>query len=271
MAAFIPCFFDSASKLYGVFHPADKPGSLAALIVPPFGQDYVRCHKSLQKLAIDLARRGVSTLRFDLSGSGNSSDADGLSLSLWSEDTRAAMAELTARSGCEQIAVVGVRLGAAIAASVETQVEQMIFWDPVFDGGGYLAELDQLHQVVTQSPLYVDPSRRSPVAAPTERAGYWMPDTLRQSMHNFSLADPVPLRASRALWLNAESTGCHQGFTKFQQSTDADCLYRELNMPCYWRCVEQLENMLMGQPAAREILSFIVDGDGSGTRNSIRT
>src|SRR5262249_27287400 len=95
-------------------------------------------------LAERLADDGHLVLRLDLSGMGDSSgnlwDPD--RVQAWSDDIAAGVAELRAR-GAEHISVVGLRLGALLAALVAPAlgVDRLVAWLPVSSGRRYAREL----------------------------------------------------------------------------------------------------------------------------------
>jgi len=115
---FQPIYFAGRhGPLYGVHHFPDQGLDLqhAILIMPAMGQEYVRCHKTLQKLAADLAKLGYHVLRFDYTGTGDSSDGDGWDLETWKRDSLDALEHLSGLSSASCLSLVGVRLGASLA------------------------------------------------------------------------------------------------------------------------------------------------------------
>jgi alpha/beta superfamily hydrolase len=145
-----PFYFGPPPALrFGVYHPAaGGSADRAVLLCPALGHEYVRAHRALRNLAVQLSRSGVAVLRFDYLGVGDSAGEplDG-SVEQWVSDIDAAGDELRRRSGLARITVVGLRMGAGLAALAcrnRTDVERLICWDPVLSGAQYLAELSQL-------------------------------------------------------------------------------------------------------------------------------
>ena len=84
--------------------------------VPPSGRS-LRAHRALQQLAERLAGAGFDVLRFDYFGCGDSSgEGHEGRLDRWLDDARAGIEEAEALCGSARVALVGVRLGAALAA-----------------------------------------------------------------------------------------------------------------------------------------------------------
>ena len=120
------------------------------MICNPFGQEYLRAHRSLRELAKRLAETGFHVLRFDYFGCGDSSgEGDEATLDQWLRDISAAIAEVQETSASPKFALVGLRLGAtlsALAASQRRDVERLVLWDPILDGAAYLEELRAAHE-----------------------------------------------------------------------------------------------------------------------------
>ena len=119
---------------------------LGVLIVPPFGWEDVCSYRPLRFLAKTLAASGIPALRFDLPGTGDSSgDAlDNGLLEAWIQSMDAAAAELRAATGVEDVAVVGIRLGAMLALSAAnrgTNLQDLVLWGPAATGRTMLREL----------------------------------------------------------------------------------------------------------------------------------
>jgi len=173
-------------RLFAAFHaaPSGMPPGLGVLLCNPFGQEAVRIHRFYRVLGDRLARKGIPTLRFDYFGTGESDgdDLDG-DLSIWQKDLNLALAELQARSACSRIAVVGARLGASLALQTlgHHKLQQLVLWEPLFDGPGYLRQLAQDHAAGISSDY-----RHRPAPAgsqpPGEVLGFGMSPTLLQQI-----------------------------------------------------------------------------------------
>jgi uncharacterized protein len=141
-------FGSGTRRLFGVYEPSRlaRAKPQAALLCNPWGAEYLHAHKSLRQLAIRLAEAGVDTLRFDYFATGDSSGADGEgSLEDWRKDILMATDELRSLSGATRISLVGLRLGATLAAQaslgMRKVVDKLVLWDPITDGGEYIEEL----------------------------------------------------------------------------------------------------------------------------------
>lgn len=131
-------------QLLCTFHPAiGRWRSPGVVLAPPIGTEYLRSHWAFRRLASQLTRAGFPVMRVDYRGTGDSSQnaADIHDLRIWQEDLCTAADALRKQSGCERLALVGLRLGAAIAIQAAQHIEnlqQIIAWEPILDGQRYL-------------------------------------------------------------------------------------------------------------------------------------
>lgn len=122
----------------------------------PWGQEYLRAHQSLRFLAGLTAEKDLHALRFDYFGTGDSGGTsfEGDDPRDWVQDLNEAIGELKDTAALRSVALVGLRLGAAIAAEVALRrkdVDRLVLWDPVLDGPAYAEELVTLGKAITGS------------------------------------------------------------------------------------------------------------------------
>jgi uncharacterized protein len=147
-----PFFFDEG-RLFGVYYSnePDRSGESPVLICPPVGHEYVRSYNAIRKLCERLSREGIAVLKFDYCGLGDScGDGHDVGVDEWRQNIRAAAAELSQRTGRNRITVVGLRMGAALAAGLRVEgvaINNLVLWDPIVDGASHLAELQRLHRL----------------------------------------------------------------------------------------------------------------------------
>ena len=132
-------------ELVGVYHPAASGRArAAAIVVHPFAEEKKFSHRVLANLARELARRDVATLRFDLSGAGDSTgDTNTTRLDQWRGDITSACVQAEARAEAPPV-LVGLRLGATLAlihAAHAQTPPALVLWQPVIDGRKYVDEI----------------------------------------------------------------------------------------------------------------------------------
>ena len=139
-------------ELFGLYQPPSggQDRRECCVLCNPFGQEAVRSHRVFRILADRLSRAGLHVLRFDYLGTGDSAGADEEgSLAVWTEDVVRASDEIVRRSSSSQVAWLGLRLGATLAALASRNAarppRRLVLWDPVTDGAAYVAELAEAH------------------------------------------------------------------------------------------------------------------------------
>jgi len=146
------------APLFGWLHSPERSQAigLGMVICNPFGFEEVCAHRSLGQLARVAAESGVATLRFDYAGCGNSSgsEMDPDTLTRWVASIHQAVDTLKQRSGVQQVVLLGLRLGAslaALAAAERSDVCGIVSIAPVVQGRLYLRELRILAETAAGS------------------------------------------------------------------------------------------------------------------------
>ncbi len=147
-----PFYFGTEPRLlFGVYHPpaqfnAARPG---VVLCYPMGQEYLRAHRAFLRLAEMLSGRGFPVLRFDYYGCGDSmGESEEGTPRQWTTDVSTAIEELQA-ADVAGIVLVGLRLGATLAALCGSQrddVDGIVLWEPIMRGREYLTELRESHR-----------------------------------------------------------------------------------------------------------------------------
>lgn len=144
-------FGPKQSPLFGVYHPPARASAQkrGVILCPPIGTELLRSHRALRQLAALFAKSGIHVLRFDYYGTGDSSgDCLQGRVDLWLQDIETAAEELMAMANLDSVSIVGLRMGAVLAAMASPRlkkVDQLVLWDPVYDGRQYLAERIQVN------------------------------------------------------------------------------------------------------------------------------
>jgi pimeloyl-ACP methyl ester carboxylesterase len=199
-----PLYFGSRERLlFGLYTPARSGAvsSRAVVLCAPFGQEYLRAHRSLRQLAVMLADVGYHVLRFDYFGTGDSagelSEAD---VAGWEDDIRTAIDELRDTCNARRVSLVGLRLGAALAARVAARsgadVDAVVLWDPIVDGGRYVRGLLQ-DATNGRRP----PRGRPDADGACEVLGFSLSAALAREIGGVNLHDVVASMPARALVL----------------------------------------------------------------------
>lgn len=253
-----PFFFTSANRqLFAVRYPAMPSGAdagaaaLGVVFCHAEGHEYARAHRNVQQLSLQLAKAGVDTLRFDYAGTGNSSGSpDQVDLLQWRENICDAVSEMRRRADVSRVAVVGVRLGATLAANSQLrEVDQLILWDPVFSGKLYLNLLGDLHQRALRGGHYYQRTRRT---NSLQRFGTMLSPDKHAQLTQLVLPDqqaiPTTVIASQG-YLAAEGAGW--------ESTGIDLV--ETEDAIFWQRPEYTESAFSAPGVARAILRLLTE------------
>ena len=158
-----PIFFGAAKRpLFGWFHVPVRVedaqrAKLGLVICNPFGYEAICAHRSLKRFAQATADLGLPCLRFDYDGTGDSfgSDFDPERLRAWVSSVHQAIDALKTRMALDRVVLLGVRLGAtlaALAAAERTDVIGLVAIAPVLTGKAYLHELRALQMTLDLLP-----------------------------------------------------------------------------------------------------------------------
>ncbi|HXN33469.1 MAG TPA: alpha/beta hydrolase [Polyangiaceae bacterium] len=163
----------------------------------PGVQEYNMAHWAFRRLAGMLSREGFHVLRFDWSGTGDSwGETNDGTIETWLDDVALAAQELRDASAASSISIVGMRLGAALAALACTQgvaAERLVLWEPVVSGSRYIAELEALHARDSLRLLHPVPAHCA------ELVGFPFSPALRASVGQIDLCAKPPRSAGRVL------------------------------------------------------------------------
>jgi len=128
---------------FGWLH--DAPGRRGVVLCSAFGVEGLSAHRAWGDLADRLAAADLPTLRFDWPGTGDSlgSDRDPDRPAAWRRAAHAAVERLKAETGVEEVALVGLRLGATVAVEVaasRSDVAVFVAAAPVVSGRRFVRE-----------------------------------------------------------------------------------------------------------------------------------
>jgi alpha-beta hydrolase superfamily lysophospholipase len=176
-------WFDSGdARVFGMLHlppVGGKDVDTAVVICPPLGYQGVCSYRPLRVLAQALAESGRPTLRFDWPSEGDSagSDRDPALVAGFVGAVAAAAAEVRERTGARHVALVGVTIGAtlaAVAASEGADVSELVLWAPPVSGTAYLQEMRAFQRLAARRyPQTADPPPALP-AGDEEANGFSM-------------------------------------------------------------------------------------------------
>lgn len=186
-------FFPATDRrLYGALYLPD-PGCVrprGVVVCPPFADEAIHAHAVLAEMSRRLAGAGVATLSFDYTGTGDSEGGfpDG-SLRQYVEDIQAAAAWLGCRAELPECGLLGLRLGANLAARAAASapaLSPIALWAPIADLRQYFRTFLRL-RVFTETTTLGRPATtvralemRLQAGEPVDVHGYLVSPTMAQ-------------------------------------------------------------------------------------------
>jgi len=219
-------FFGSESRpLFGYYHAPAEEGRGNILLCQPWGAEYQFAHRTMRFLARQLASAGWHVLRFDYSGTGDSwGDSTEANLGQWLRDTAQAAEELQAISGLSGLGLVGLRMGAyvaAVSAESRSDIRGLVLWDPITDGRAWIRELAERGRL---PPVQLNDGRGVELGKQIVSGEF-----LRQVM-TIDLADFRVNEGQRALHLDTQTP--KNGASRFPDNPDLESVH--LPQPSPW-------------------------------------
>lgn len=155
-----PLWFGPVERpLFGwVHYPPDRQAIGGVVLCPPLAREWVNAHYCYRVLAETAAQAGFFVLRFDYDGTGDSAgtDHDPDRVKAWLTSIEAAVG-LARDAGCRSVSLVGMRMGALLAALSASRLgglESVVLWDPCSSTRSFLREQAALARLagVTDHP-----------------------------------------------------------------------------------------------------------------------
>jgi pimeloyl-ACP methyl ester carboxylesterase len=201
-------WFESGN--YTLLAHADLPerhGPTGLVIVPPFGWEDVSSYRPLRFLAQMLSANGIPVLRFDLPGTGDSSGSveDSGLVDAWVRSVGDAAEELRAIAGVQDVALLGVRLGATLAAAAVSRganVRDLILWGASASGR---ADFRELRAYAAMERWEFDPGPRDETqpAPGFEVGGFLITPEMQHDWESIDLTQ-LPMGGQRVLLLSRD-------------------------------------------------------------------
>jgi alpha-beta hydrolase superfamily lysophospholipase len=237
-----PIYFKSGREtLFGWLHlpPPNSRTGRGIVICKPFGYEAICAHGSIRAFADACAAGGATVLRFDYTGTGDSSGGDSCAdeMSQWCDDIRAAIQALRQSGHVDRVGLLGVRFGALLAGLVaagDSCVEDLIAVAPIVNGKRYLREL-RAFQATSSSAIHwksseaLDGERsQTDDAGGIEVTGFGLSQASVESLAKFDL----PRLSSRAiphvLILDRNDLPVAQPWAELLRSLGTDVRYEAL-------------------------------------------
>ncbi len=149
-------------KIFCVLHKAEsykhsQNNNLGIVFCHPFADEKLNSHRILVCLARKLASRGISCLRFDYMGHGDSEGGfEDATVKTRLSDIQCAVKYFKKKTGIEKVGLLGVRFGATLAALLcksDSDINPLILISPIIDGRAYIKQCLRSN-IATQTVLF---------------------------------------------------------------------------------------------------------------------
>ncbi len=204
-------------RLFSIFHAPEKPAAIhgGAVYFAPFAEEANRARRMASLLANDLSSTGTGTLLFDYSSAGDSSGEFAQARwDDWVSDGCAAIEWLYRKIG-KPVALVGLRLGAAMALEcaqkVGLDIPRIVLWQPVTNGRTVFTQFLRIRLAASLSAggdheTTKDLMERLSGGETIEVAGYKVAPALADAIDRVNLVDLAPPLASKVHWFEVTTS-----------------------------------------------------------------
>lgn len=184
------------------YHPAH--GNRAVLLCSAHGFEELCSRSTMRLLAGKLADAGIPVLRFDYPGTADSKggDDDPNLVASWRQSILDAAQWLSHQDGIDEIAIIGLRLGALLAALQMNEIENLCgigLLAPVLNGRQYTRESAILAKIMEAAPSF--DSESAPHTA-VDVCGFCISKETEDALKALSLATAVPNKPLPILMLS---------------------------------------------------------------------
>ncbi len=203
------------------------------VICNPLGDDYVRALRALRHLAEDLSAAGFGVLRFDFHGTGDSAADERAAgrIAAWRHDLGVAIDEARAQTGAAEVAVIGLRLGATIAAQVasgRSDVASVVLWHPFVDGSSFTTETIRMHKMhrMLEPESFASGPKDHPDGQ--EALGFFLTNETIEDLKTVDLMTLAHRPAREVLVIGAANIPAEEPLLERLRALDTNVSYRHL-------------------------------------------
>lgn len=199
-------------------------------------------------------------MRFDYYGTGDSAgiSSDAV-LDQWRSDVNTGLTELKDISGVSKVSLVGLRFGAALAATAPVKshrVRKLILWDPVVSGSLYLKSLRDLHKSLLERLKWLHKNREQhQLYRMEELIGFRYSDRMIEDINSINLLEKTEFSAEEIFLFVSEQREEYEKLREHLQSLDLLSGYQVASSAGEWNKLHEIENALI----ASEMITVISD------------
>ena len=259
-----PFFFGSSQQpLYGVYHPpkARVPRRTGVVLCYPLWQEYMRAHRAFRQLAMLLSKAGFPVLRFDYFATGDSGGAgEEGEVSRWVADIGTAIDELKDMASVPKVSLVGLRVGAALAAAAavrRTDLEQVLLWDPVVSGARFVEHVMARHGV---APVNGNGKGASGTIGID---GFPLTDSMRRGLQGIDLLEASGPGARELVVVVSEEREDYSALRKRLEERRVKARYSHIPSAGNWDEIDKFGSALLPQQIIQGIVACLAGESAS--------
>ena len=203
----------------GLFRPADALASpdniqseiispatdTAVLFVSSWGFEELCARKFWQRLAVELSKQGMASMRFDYPGTGDALDHPDYArgLNVWLDTITAAAKVLKELSGASRVVLIGHGIGGALAwraADTIDDISGLALVAPALSGRHWLREFVALSRIANQGAIQTSSTSSGPTMG--EQV---IPETVAAGLRGLNITSATTAPAPNILLLQQEN------------------------------------------------------------------
>ncbi len=233
-------FGDPSRRIFGASEAARVASGRPKAVVfcYPMGQEQIRAHRAFGNLSVRLSKAGWHVLRFDYYGCGDSAgESDEGDVDQWRSDVVTAIEQVRLDHGLAKDSLIGLRLGATLATLVASQrndIDQLVLWDPILDGKGYLEEQSASHRawLARRAELGWDPPKQDDEVS--QVLGFPLTNGMRKTLEEIDLLKLSKHPARDVLIIRADENEGARHLEAHLRVLDCDVEYQCLPEAKIW-------------------------------------
>jgi exosortase A-associated hydrolase 2 len=264
-------FRSGDALLRGMLHTPSAGASAGIVICPPFAEEKKCAHRVLVHAARAFAQAGFVALRFDFSGIGESTgDPSAGCPSRWRQDIERATEFLWQSTSADRLGLLGLRLGATLAAAVARDMapEWLMLWEPIVNGQRYLRlnmRRSLIKKMITEGDEYdakAAANERQGGPEDVDFDGHVVSARCQAEISEVDLVGEATAAAQKTLvlgigprdTLSRELTGLAEAY----QAAEAPIASSAVREPPFWNMI----GLVRGDETIRATMDWLAPGDG---------
>ncbi|MEN9894321.1 MAG: hypothetical protein RIR97_173, partial [Pseudomonadota bacterium] len=257
ISASCPVIFEGTVGYFTPPAPGSNSQDIAVLVIGAWGIEEMSSRRFMASLCQGLAINGMSSLRFDFPGTGDSLDTHDVSkgLSVWEDCALQAADLLRTMSNCSRLVIISQSLGSALAVRLNARLAPVaahVFVAPALSGRLFLRELAIWAKTIDNG-LELPEDQRDP--SPGAIGGHKMPQELVRQVREIAIT-AMDGQAPEKLLIMAPSQRA-QDLELAEKLKNSGTDVRHIDFPDYPAMISNMTYARVSMRAVETIVSWI--------------